>query len=73
MGALVVFTKDWAGILVVPLVTTPVIPAGCTLVHEMLTFELGEVILMALLFVPEQMVWFMPENCIIGDGLTVMV
>ncbi len=62
MGALVVFTKVWTGILVLPLVDTPVIPAGCTLVHEILTPDVLELNVIALDVLPEQIVCSVDEN-----------
>lgn len=62
IGALVLFTKVWAGIILVPLLITPAIPAGGVLDQEILAPAVGELIVISAEVDPEQIVCAKPEN-----------
>ena len=59
--------------VVLPLVAAPVMPAGVTLVQAMLAAGVVVLRVMAAVWLPEQMVWFVAEKLTEGDGFTVMV
>jgi hypothetical protein len=73
IGAEVVLVSACAGILVVPLAITPVMPDGCTAVHVIVVFAVVLVKLTAVFVVPEQIVWFGCEKTTVGAGLTVII
>ena len=73
MGATVVFTSVCTGMVVLPLLAAPVMPAGATLVQAMLAAGVVELRVMVAVWLAEQIVWFTPENCTAGEGFTVMV
>ena len=57
IGAFVVFISVCTGMEVVPLVATPVIPAGCVAVQLIVVFGVALLRLTVVVALPEQMVW----------------
>ena len=74
MGEVVLLVKVKDGMLVEPLVAVmPVIPEGGVLVQLIFTLGVTEDNVMAVLLLPEQMLWLAAEKLTRGAGFTVMV
>ena len=71
MLVFVLFIKVWVGIISVPLVETPDIPIGWTVVQ--LKVAPGEVLfnVTKVEVSPEQIIWLVGEKVTTGDGFTV--
>ena len=71
IGALVVLTNVWAGIVLpLPDVCAPVIPVGGVHVHEILVFGVVEEIVTGAVNDPEQIVCGAGLNVTVGVGFT---
>jgi hypothetical protein len=71
MLAFVLFIKVWVGIISVPIVETPDIPAGWTAVQLKVAPGLALFNVTKAEESPEQIVWLDGEKVTTGDGFTV--